>query len=100
MGLWPERHHGHHGQKQQEELVETDQKASVEERAVQQAIESLEAIDVPAHISEDRMLMSLQSTLDSALESEQKGTAEGTQAAKAKATAIKNIEQALTARIL
>ena len=51
-------------------------------------------------MSDDYMLTSLKNTLLSAQMSESKGTDEGNSAAVAKTAAIKNIQKALTARIL
>ena len=51
-------------------------------------------------MSDDYMLTSLKNTLLSAQQSESKGTEEGNSAAVAKTAAIKNIQKALTARIL
>merc|ERR1711934_744306 len=69
------RHHHHHHHDAQ--LLET-----------QEAYEAM---------SEDQLLVSLQSKLDTALASEARGDAD---AAVAKTAAIKNIQKALTARIL
>ena len=52
------------------------------------------------HMSDDYMLTSLKNTLLSAQMSESKGTDDGNSAAVAKTAAIKNIQKALTARIL
>ena len=49
------------------------------------------------HMNEDELLVNLQSTLSSSLASEARGDAD---AAVAKTAAIKNIQKALTARIL
>jgi hypothetical protein len=49
------------------------------------------------HMNEDELLVSLSSTLSSALESEARGDGD---AAVAKTAAIKNIQKSLTARIL
>ena len=68
------RHHHHHHEAQ---LLET-----------QEAYEAM---------SEDQLLVSLQSKLDTALASEARGDGD---AAVAKTAAIKNIQKALTARIL
>ena len=48
-------------------------------------------------MNEDQLLINLNNTLDSALKSESKGDGD---AAVAKTAAIKNIQKALTARIL
>ena len=68
------RHHHHHHESQ---LLET-----------QEAFEAM---------TEDQLLVSLQSKLDTALASEARGDGD---AAVAKTAAIKNIQKALTARIL
>merc|ERR1711957_239936 len=49
------------------------------------------------HVNEDKLLVSLSTTLSSALESEARGDGD---AAVAKTAAIKNIQKSLTARIL
>ena len=59
-----------------------------------QLLETQEAYEA---MNEDQLLVSLQSKLDTALESESRGDGD---AAVAKTAAIKNIQKALTARIL
>merc|ERR1711988_1332251 len=59
-----------------------------------QLLETQEAFEA---MSEDQLLVSLQSKLDMALASESRGDGD---AAVAKTAAIKNIQKALTARIL
>merc|ERR1712193_440833 len=59
-----------------------------------QLLETMEAYEA---MNEDQLLVSLESTLSSALSSEARGDAD---AAVAKTAAIKNIQKALTARIL
>ena len=59
-----------------------------------QLLETMEAYEA---MNEDQLLVSLQSKLNSALSSESRGDGD---AAVAKTAAIKNIQKALTARIL
>ena len=59
-----------------------------------QLLETMEAYEA---MNEDQLLVSLQSKLTSALSSESRGDGD---AAVAKTAAIKNIQKALTARIL
>ncbi len=93
------KHHNKH-QNSLDELVETESTASMGAMLEQQAEAELASLAGPAHISEESMLTSLESTLKSAMQSEAKGTEEGLSAARAKTHAIKNIESALTAKIL